>query len=96
LEPAELVQLVVETERAWSALGKVSYGPTDSERKSLQFRRSMYVTSDMLAGERFSAANLRAIRPGLGLSPKYYEMLLGKRVNRDIKRGTPISLDMIG
>ena len=96
MEPAEMTQLVVETGRAWSALGKVSYGPIKAEEKSLQFRRSLYVTRDMLAGELFTTANLRAIRPGLGLPPKYYEMLLGKRVNRAVKRGTPTSLDMIG
>jgi pseudaminic acid synthase len=96
MEPAELKQLVAETRCAWQALGKVSYGPTADEKKSLQFRRSLYVTKDMLAGEPFAQTNLKAIRPGLGLPPSFYQTLIGKRVNRAIKRGTPVSLDMIG
>jgi len=91
-----MAQLVVETERAWSALGTVTYGPTDSERKSLQFRRSLYVTEDMKPGDCLTADNLRAIRPGLGLPPKFLPMLLGKRVNRPISRGTAFNWSMLG
>lgn len=96
LEPDEMKILVEETKRAWQALGKIKYGPTEKEKKSLVFRRSLYVVKDMQAGEVFTPENLRAIRPGLGLAPKYYDMLLGKKVNRAVKRGTPISWDMIG
>lgn len=95
LEPAELRSLVVETERAWQALGRVSYGPTENEKPSLTFRRSLYVAEDMKAGEVFTRENLRAIRPGLGLPPKHLEMLLGKVVGRDVKRGTPASWDLL-
>lgn len=88
--------LVTETERAWQALGKVSYGPTEKEKKSLIFRRSLYIVQDMKEGGVFTKENLRAIRPGLGLPPKYYDTLLGKCVNRDIKRGTAVSWELVG
>lgn len=96
LEPAELALLVTETLRAWQSLGQVRYGPTVAEQKSLQYRRSLYVAQDMQAGEVFTAANLRAVRPGLGLPPKFYETLLGRRVSRDVRKGTPVSWDLLG
>jgi len=95
MEPAELAALVAESTRAWQALGAVSYGPTDAELKSLAFRRSLYVVEDMRAGERFTSRNLRAIRPGRGLPPKHYDQLLGRDVRIDVKRGTPVSWDLI-
>ncbi|WP_425058486.1 Pseudaminic acid synthase [Sporomusa carbonis] len=95
LEPDEMKILVEETKRAWQALGKISYGPTEKEKKSLVFRRSLYVVKDMVAGEEFTPENLRAIRPGLGLAPKYYDVLLDKKVTRAVKRGTPVSWDII-
>ena len=91
LEPEEMENLVVETERAWQSLGTVSYGPSEKEQKSLVFRRSLYVAQDMVAGEPFTAQNLRAIRPGLGLPPKYLEVFMGKKVAHDVKKGTPVS-----
>ena len=91
LEPEEIQQLVIETERAWQALGKISYGTTEAEKKSLVFRRSLYVAQDMKAGDIFTPDNLRAVRPGLGLPPKYYEVLLGKAIKQDAKMGTPVS-----
>jgi N-acetylneuraminate synthase len=95
MEPAEMAQLVVESERAWQALGKVSYGPTEKEKKSLVFRRSLYVTQDMKAGETLTADNVRAIRPGYGLPPKYFGMLLGKTVKQDVKLGTALRWEML-
>lgn len=95
MEPEEMQQLVVETERAWQAMGTVSYGATDAEKDSLKFRRSLYITQDMNAGDVFTPDNLRAIRPGLGLSPKYYEVLLGKRIQQDAKQGTPASWELL-
>ncbi len=74
MEPEEMHQLVVETEKAWQALGKINYGATEAEKASLNFRRSLYVAKDMKAGDIFTPENLRAIRPGLGLSPKYYDI----------------------
>ena len=95
MEPNEMRALVIETERAWQALGKISYGPTEKEKKSLIFRRSLYIVQDMKKGDILTKENLRIIRPGLGLPPKYYDMLLGKRVNRDAQRGTPLQWHLI-
>lgn len=96
MEPAEMAQLVVETERAWQALGQVSYGSTEAEKKSLQYRRSLYVVQDLKAGDVLSRENVRAIRPGLGLPTKYLEVLLGKSVKQDIKRGTALTWALLG
>ena len=90
LEPEEMKSLVVETERAWLSLGKVTYGPTEAEKGSLTFRRSLYIAKDMKNGDVLNEENLRIVRPGLGLSPKYYEVILGRRVNRDLKKGTRV------
>jgi len=95
LEPDELRSLVIETERAWRAMGAISYGPTESEKPSLAFRRSIYVVRDMKEGDVFSPDHLRIIRPGLGLAPKYYDSLIGKRVKRPVKKGTPTTWDML-
>ena len=85
-----MAQLVVETERAWQALGQVSYGPTATEKKSIQFRRSLYIVQDLKAGDVLTRENVRAIRPGLGLPTKYLGVVLGKTVNQDVKRGTAL------
>ena len=95
LEPAEMKQLVLEAERAWQALGKVNYTIADQEKKSLQFRRSLYIVEDMKAGEIITERNMRAIRPGLGVSPKYYDFFLGKKVKIDIIRGTAVNYNII-
>jgi pseudaminic acid synthase len=96
LEPDELKALVVESKRAWQSLGQIQYGPTEKENASIAFRRSLYIAEDIQKGTPLNAKNLRAIRPGFGLPPKYYELLLGKPVNQDIKKGTPMSWDLIG
>jgi len=95
MEPAEMAQLVAETERAWQALGQISYGPTEAEKKSLRFRRSLYAVKDIKAGEVLTMENMRSIRPGLGLPPKYLEVLLGRTVNQDVKRGTAIGWQLL-
>ncbi len=95
-EPAELAALVVETKRAWESLGKVSYGATGVEKRSLQFRRSLFVAEDMAAGDVFTEANLRVVRPGTGLAPRFFDVFLGRRVNRDVPKGTPVSWDLLG
>jgi N-acetylneuraminate synthase len=94
MEPAEMAQLVVETERAWQALGRVSYIPTEAEMKSIQFRRSLYVVQDLKAGEVLTRENVRAIRPGLGLPTMYLERVLGMKVKQDMRRGTALSWDV--
>ena len=95
MEPQEMAQLVIETERAWQALGKVQHGPTEKEKASLVFRRSLYVVADVKAGEKLTPANVRAIRPGNGIAPKFYDEVIGKTAKRDIARGTPLSHDLI-
>jgi pseudaminic acid synthase len=90
LEPAELALLRTETERAWQAMGSVVFGGTAAEKKSLAFRRSLYVVKDMQPGEAFTADNVRAIRPGMGMAPKYMETVLGMRAVKTIARGTPL------
>jgi N-acetylneuraminate synthase len=95
LEPEEMRSLVIESDRAWRALGQVSYGPTKAEQASLQYRRSLYVAEDIKAGEVLDARNMRRIRPGFGLAPKYYELLLGRRVEQDLAKGTPLSWDLL-
>jgi pseudaminic acid synthase len=96
MEPNEMAQLVAETERAWQALGQVSYGPTEAEKKSIVFRRSLYVVKDLKAGDVLTKDNVRAIRPGLGLPTKYLEVVLGKTVSRNMVRGTALTWDSVG
>lgn len=95
LEPHELHALVVESERAWQALGHVQYGVQRAEEKSRLFKRSVYAAKDIKAGEQLTNQNIRVIRPGLGLAPKHYEDLLGKAAIKDIKAGTPFSWDLV-
>jgi N-acetylneuraminate synthase len=90
LEPEEMKLLVTETKRAWEGLGKVSYGITEAEKKSLIFRRSIYIAEDVKEGDVLNEKNLRCIRPGFGLPPKFYEMLLGKKVKCALKKGSPM------
>jgi pseudaminic acid synthase len=96
LEPHELASLVIETERAWRAFGQVTYGATDAEKKSLVFRRSLYIAEDVAAGEVLTPKNLRVVRPGNGLHPRFYEQMLGKPVRQALKKGTPLSFDLVG
>lgn len=96
LEPAELAALVSETNRAWKSLGDVHYGPSEGEIPSLKFRRSIYVTRDLVPGDVLGEDNLRCIRPGGGLAPKYFDQLLGRRVVKVVKKGTPASWDLVG
>jgi pseudaminic acid synthase len=95
LEPHEFRQLVTETTRAWQALGAVSYGPTAAEQASLQFRRSLYVVTTLAAGDVLTSDNVRAIRPGYGLPPRCLDQVLGRRVLRDVPRGTALSWDLL-
>lgn len=95
LEPAELQALVVESHRAWEALGVIAYGPSAAERPSLAHRRSLYVVRDLVAGETLSSENVRAIRPGLGMPTKYLDVVLGRTVKRPVARGTPLAWDLL-
>jgi N-acetylneuraminate synthase len=95
LEPDELAALVTETARAAEAMGGIAYGPTAAERKSLVYRRSLYIVADLKAGDRLTKDNVRAIRPGLGLAPGNLDRVLGRRITRDAPRGTPLSWDLL-
>jgi N-acetylneuraminate synthase len=95
LEPDELKALVQECMRAWQALGCIRYGPTESERGAATRRRSLYISKDMGAGEMLTADNVKIVRPGLGLPPKYYDVCLGRRVKCTVKAGTALSWDII-
>lgn len=95
LEPAELKMLVEETSRAHDALGTVHYGCTEKEISSRIHRRSLYIAKDMKAGDIFTPENLRSVRPGLGLAPKYLPQFLGRKVKQDVTMGTPLSWDLL-
>jgi N-acetylneuraminate synthase len=95
LEPAELSALVQESERAWQALGQVRYGPTEAEQKSLVFRRSIYIAVDMVEGAEFTKENLRIVRPGHGIPPRYLDEFIGRRIRRNVTAGTPLSWDLL-
>lgn len=94
MEPEEMEMLVKETEKAWQAMGSISYGPTEREKASLQFRRSLYIIRDIRCGEKITVDHVRAIRPGLGLPPKFIDQIIGRTVSKDITRGTPVSWDI--
>ncbi len=95
LEPEELRSLVIETERAWLSLGTARYGPTEAEQGSLKYRRSIYVAEDIKAGDPLTARNIRVVRPGLGLHPRFYEQVLGKTASRDFRKGEPLNWDCL-
>ena len=96
LEPSELASLVIESKRSWEALGEIRYGQTETDQKTRLRRRSLYIAEDLEPGDILTETNLRRIRPGLGLAPKFYEILLGRRVARSVKKGTPVSWELIG
>jgi pseudaminic acid synthase len=96
LEPAEFSALVRDCKDAWAALGKAGFERAGVEVGNIKFRRSLYVTADVKAGDALTPANVRSIRPGLGLPPKVLPEVLGKRAARDLKRGEPLRWDMIG
>ena len=95
LEPEELKALVVESERAYLSLGNVKYGVQKAEEKSRMFKRSIYTTKDIQVGELLDVSNIRIIRPGDGLAPKYFEEFLGRKINKYIPAGTPLTWDAI-
>lgn len=95
IEPEELKSLVIESERAFKALGSIKYGIQEAEEKSLKFKRSLFVVKDVCKGEKFTEDNIRVIRPGTGIQPKFYETVLGKISRGDIKAGTPLTWEII-
>jgi pseudaminic acid synthase len=95
IEPDELKSLVVESERAWQALGDIKYNILEDEKSSLRFKRSVYVVEDIKEGDSFTSKNVRIIRPGDGMEPKYFERILGKTARTGLKRGTPLTWEAI-
>ncbi|SDK04123.1 pseudaminic acid synthase [Sediminibacillus albus] len=95
LEPKELRQLVNETNKAWEALGQITFGPSEKEKSSRTRRRSLYITKDIQAGDVFTKENLKAIRPGLGIPPKYYDLVLGKKAQKSAVKGTPLQWEYL-
>lgn len=95
LEPEELKALVIESERAFLALGKVQYGVQKAEEKSRAFKRSIYISKDMKAGEVISADNIKIIRPGNGMESRYLDLVLGRKLQKDVPAGTPLTWDII-
>ena len=95
MEPDEMASLVIESKRAWQSIGSISYGASVKEMQSRQYRRSLYIVEDVKGGDTITEKNMRAIRPGLGLPTKYYDVVVGKKVNRDIARGTPVTWDLL-
>ena len=95
IEPAELARLVTDTRMAAAAIGVPTYNPTASEASVLRNRRSLYVVAPIGRGELFTPANVRSIRPGFGLKPRYYDAVVGRRATRDIAFGEPLLNDMI-
>jgi N-acetylneuraminate synthase len=95
LEPEEMQSLVEESKRAWQALGKINYGPTDAEKKSMVFRRSLYITQDLHAGDILTKDNVRSIRPGYGLPPKFFNLILGKKIKKDAAKGVALTWNLL-
>ena len=95
MEPEEMKHLVIETERAWQSLGEVKYGASEVEKGSLTLRRSLYIAEDMKKGDMLTKKNLRIIRPGLGIAPKYYNIILGRKIKQDASKGLALKWDMI-
>ena len=95
LEEPDLKQLCDDSKIAWSATGKVNYERKESEKGNLIFRRSLYVVKNIAKGERFTHENIRSIRPGYGLAPKYITAVLGQTAAKDISKGTPLSNELI-
>ncbi len=95
LEPAEFKMLVDESERAFLSLGVIKYGILQEELKSLTFKRSIYIVEDLQEGDVLTEKNIKIIRPGLGMTPKYYDLVIGKQINKAVKRGTALTWDLI-
>ena len=87
--------LVKETKTAWESLGEIKYGPTNEEKKNKIYKRSIYASANINKGEKFTKENIKIIRPGDGLEPKYFDFILGRASNKRISIGNPIKLDFV-
>jgi pseudaminic acid synthase len=95
MEPVEMTDLVRETRQAWQSLGAIGYGWTAAEENSRKYRRSLYIVADLNAGDELTEENVRSIRPGLGLSPKFLPDVLGRRMAIPVRKGTPLLWKLI-
>ena len=95
LEPQELESLVTETQRAFQSIGKPFLGIQEAEKKSIKFKRSLFVVQDIKAGELFTTDNVQSKRPAFGLHTRYYDSVIGQKAKQDISNGTPLIWDMI-
>jgi len=95
LEPKELAQLCKDSKTAWEALGHVNYERTEAEKGNVKFRRSLYVVKDIKVGEEFTSENVRSIRPGFGVAPKFYGEVIGNKAKCNISRGTALTFKML-
>jgi len=95
LEPAQMAALCRDSKTAWEALGQVNYERKESEKGNIKFRRSLYFVKNLRAGSIISPGDVRSIRPGLGMAPKYLQDILGRRVKEDVSFGTPVALSLI-
>jgi len=96
LEPHEFKAMVDAIRTTEKAIGKISYENTQDQQNSLVFRRSLFVVKDLKEGEEFTKKHVGSIRPGYGLNTRYLDTIMGKHANKDIKRGSPITWDMVG
>ncbi len=95
IDEKELSSLVTESSRVFDAMGKIIYGGTKNEQASKKYRRSIYCSKDAKCGDVLTEYNIKIVRPGFGLAPKYFEQLLGKKLNQSITRGMPLSWDLV-
>ena len=96
MNPAEFAQMVKDVRQTEKAIGRVAYGPTEQEKENVVFRRSIFCVKDIKKGEKLTEENIRVIRPGFGMAPKFYEEILGQMALQDIERGTPMTHGLIG
>lgn len=96
MNPEEFAQMVKDIRQAEKAIGRVAYGPTEQEKSNIVFRRSIFCVKDIRKGEKLTEENIRIIRPGHGLEPKFYTEVLGQAALQDIERGTPLKFELIG
>ena len=95
LEGKDLEQLCNDTKKAWQALGQVNYELTESEKGNIKFRRSLYFVRSMKAGATITANDIRSIRPGYGLSPKYFDALIGTKILYDVDACSPVTTEVV-
>lgn len=95
MEPNEMKMLVDESKSIWQALGHIKYGPSEQEKDSVKYRRSLYFAKDLTEGQTISEEDIKSIRPGFGLKPEYKEIILGRKVKSNVKKGTPVSWNLV-